>query len=135
MTAGSSQEDGSAAPGSLRISFAAGERPYMFWVSHWTRQPEGRLRFKVLSKSFPDRSLEVLVLAEGTRALRRPMASLHVSPDFPTGWLEHWIQTLATELGTRFELFDLRSIESAEEWWAIARRLGWTLSSDQHSAA
>jgi hypothetical protein len=128
MPAAFSEGASSGLPTSLRIRLAAGERPYLFWVSHWTQQPEGRCRYKILSKALPDRSLEVIVLQEGTRPRRQPIAQLQIPSDSPSGWLERWVETLAEELETRFERFDLRSIESVEEWRTLARRLGWTRS-------
>ena len=127
MPVGSFEGAGSSAPASLRIRFAAGERPHLFWVSHWTQEPEGRRRYKILSKSLPDGSLEVLVLQEGHDVQRRPVAQLQVPSDSPAGWLELWVETLAGELQTRFQRFDLRSVENVDEWRALAQKLGWSL--------
>ncbi len=114
-------------PASLRIRFSAGERPYLFWVSGWSEPPEGRCRYKILSKSLPDRSLDVLVLQEGGGVRRQTVASIQVPADSPAGWLERWVDTVAGELAVRFERFDLRYIENVNEWRSIAKRLGWTL--------
>ena len=113
-------------PASLRIRFSAGERPYLFWVSDWSDPPEGRSRYKILSKSLPDRSLDVLVLQEGGPVQRRALAQIQVPVDSPAGWLERWVDMLGAELAVRFECFDLRDVENVNEWRSIAQRLGWT---------
>lgn len=125
MAAGSGDVADPGLPGTLRIRFSGGERPHLFWISAWTQQPEGRCRYKVLSKSRADRSVEVLVLQDGARGLRQPVARLDVPEDSPAGWLDRWVETLADELCTHFERFDLRGIATAEEWREVARRLGW----------
>ncbi len=98
----------------------------MFWVSDWSEPPEDRCRYKILSKLRPDRSLDVLVLREGGQVRRRPIASVQVPADSPAGWLERWVDTVGGELAVRFERFDLRHVESANEWRTLAQRLGWT---------
>ncbi len=113
-------------PTSLRIRFAAGERPYLFWVSDWSDPPEERSRYKVLSKSLPDRSLDVLVLQESGPLQRQTLAHIQVPTDSPAGWLERWVDMLGAELAVRFERFDLRDVEDVNEWRSIAQRLGWT---------
>ncbi|MFQ5514262.1 MAG: hypothetical protein ACE5FG_07440 [Myxococcota bacterium] len=112
-------------PSTLRIRFRAGERPHLFWVTRWHRDPTERYRFKVLSKARADRTIEVIVLREGERMRRQPLVHLELPADVPSGWLERWIDTLSTELGTRFESFDLRDVGSADEWRRVAARLGW----------
>ncbi len=129
-----SQEANAALPASLRIRFSAGERPHLFWVSHWSEEPEGRCRYKILSKSLPDRSLEVLVLEEGSRVRHRAVAQIQLPADSPSGRLERWVETLAEDIGARFELFDLRHVQSAKEWCAVARRLGWMPDSERGPA-
>lgn len=115
-----------ALPASLRIHFEKGERPYIFWVSHWVPHDGDRCRFKVLSKSLPDRALEILVLREGAATRRKTLAHLELPAGFPSGWLERWVETLAGELETRFEAFDLKSIQTHAEWQEVAVRLGWS---------
>jgi hypothetical protein len=113
-------------PASLRIRFGKGERPYVFWDSQWVQQDGDRALFKVLSKLRPDRSLEVLVVREGNTTRRKTLAHLRLPRSAPSGWLEHWVDTLATELGTRFEAFDLKNVVSQAEWREVAVRMGWS---------
>lgn len=120
--------DGAPIPTTLRIRFAAGERPHCFWVSTGSRQrasPDAPARYKVLSKRRPDRSLLALVVEEDPSGVRRGMLRLEVPADAPSGWLAHLVGRLADDLGTRFRRFDLEAVKSAEEWRATARRLGW----------
>ena len=109
-------------PTTLRIAFAAGERPYAFWVS---QRSDPGARFKVLSKRLPDRSLDVLVVEEPPSARPRGIARLDVPATAPSGWLDHWVQTLGRDLGVEFVRFDVSSVANVEEWRAHVRRMGW----------
>jgi hypothetical protein len=79
----------------------------------------------VLSKRRADQSLLVLVVEEQLRGTRRGVLRLEVPADAPSGWLGHLVGRLEDDLRTRFECFDLQAVESADEWRATARRLGW----------
>jgi len=107
----------------LRIRFADGERPHLFWVS----PTAGGRRFKILSKKRLDGSVEALVIEEAARQ-RRPLARVEVEPSAPAGWLSHWVDTVATELRVDFRFFDLRAVSSADEWNRVADQLGWVRS-------
>ncbi len=119
---------------SLRISFSRGERPYLFWVSHWTVAPVGRARYKILSKKFEDKTIEVLVIQE-SQGRRDTVAQVTLPNDLPSGWISRWVDILSGDLKTQFEVFDLRSIQTAEEWRDIAARLGWSAGRQSESHA
>jgi len=90
----------------------------------WIHEDGKRVRYKVLSKSRPNRTLEVLVLQQGHA--RKALAHIEVPAHFPAGWLERWVRSLGTDLGSQFQEFDLRHIQTPEEWTQIATRLGWS---------
>jgi hypothetical protein len=108
-------------PRALHIAFASGERPHRFWVAG---SRAGSVH-KILSKSLPDRSLDVVVVEEGPDRRRRTLARVQVPRSFPSGWLERWVEVLAEELSLRFRSYDLRDIETVEEWRIVAARYGW----------
>lgn len=62
---------------------------------------------------------------DSTEGLPRTLARVQVPRDFPAGWLERWVEVLAEELSLRFRSYDLRDIETVEEWRSVARRYGW----------
>jgi len=105
-------------PGVLHVHFARGERPHLFWVSP---APDP---IKVLSKRCADGSLEVLIVHDAG-AQRQVLAHTEVPADAPSGGLAHWVERWAEELGTRFRRYDLRHVESAEQWLETAAELGW----------
>ena len=104
--------------GVLHVHFARGERPHLFWVS------PGPSPLKVLSKSRADGSLEVLIVRDAGPQ-RQVLARTDVPADAPSGWLAHWVERFAEEQGTRFRRYDLRHVESAEQWLETAKELGW----------
>jgi hypothetical protein len=114
-------------PGVLHVHFARGERPHVFWVS------PGPTPIKVLSKRRADGSLEVLVVREDGRQ-RQVLARSEVPADAPSGGLSHWVERFAEEQGTRFRRYDLRHVESAEQWLEAAAELGWLGSSRRDRA-
>ena len=105
-------------PGVLHVHFARGERPHLFWVS------PGPEPTKVLSKRCADGSLEVLIVRDAGLQ-RLLLARTEVPADAPSGWLAHWVERFAEEQGTRFRRYDLRHVESAEQWLETAAELGW----------
>lgn len=105
-------------PGVLHVHFARGERPHLFWVS------SGPAPLKVLSKRRADGTLEVLVVQDGG-AQRQVLVRSEVPADAPSGWLSHWVERFAEEQGARFRRYDLRHVESAEQWLETAAELGW----------
>ncbi len=110
----------------LRIRFAEGERPHLFWVSARADVPGRNVRYKILSKRRPDGSIEVIVIEEGSGPTRRCLKREDIPAGTPAGWLSRWVDELASSLGIRFQCFDLREIESEAEWQERAERLGWT---------
>ena len=110
-------------PSSLRIHFAKGERPHLFWVS----SPDTKTGewVKILSKRRADATIEVLVVRAGGGLPRRVLAHLEIPVDTPSGWLSGWVDTLARDLDARFHAYDLRSIDSAAAWTDTALRIGW----------
>lgn len=116
---------GPGLPKALRIRFAHGERPHRFWVSPWTSDDGGPVRYKVLSKQRRDARLEALVVAERRDGTRLPLGQVRIPRDAPAGWLSRWVDTLAGELEVEFELVDLAPVRTVEEWREWARRLGW----------
>jgi len=121
----SSQTPQTGYPATLRIHFSRGERPYIFWISNWVPQDGEEWRFKVISKHHADRTLEVLVIQEGSDSRRKSIGHLKLPRDHPSGWLENWVRSLEDELGTRFHSYDLRNVQTQEEWQEVATRLGW----------
>ncbi len=119
----------------LQIRFAAGERPHLFWVSRWEHGRDEATRYKVLTKRRSDASLDVLVLEERISGPRRRLARESVPSTRPSGWLSHWVSELERSLDTRFVEFDLRRVESRDEWRRIARRLGWSLAEEPRENA
>lgn len=109
-------------PTTLRIQFVAGERPYAFWVS---AQGKPGVRYKVLSKRLPDRSMDVLVVEQARRGRPRGIARLDVPASAPSGWLDHWVETLGRDLGVEFVRFDVSAVGSLEDWRSHVRRMGW----------
>jgi hypothetical protein len=105
-------------PGALHVHFARGERPHVFWVS------PGPDPIKVLSKRRGDGSLEVLIVQDAGPK-RQVLTRTEVPADAPSGWLAHWVERFAEEQGTRFQRYDLRHVESAEQWLETAAELGW----------
>ena len=105
-------------PGVLHVHFARGERPHLFWVS------AGPQPIKVLSKRCADGSLEVLVVRDAG-AQRQVLARTEVPVDAPSGSLTHWVERFSEEQGTPFRRYDLRHVESAEQWLETAAELGW----------
>ncbi len=105
-------------PGALHVHFARGERPHLFWVS------PGPDPIKVLSKRCADGSVEVLIVQDAG-SQRQVLARTEVPADAPSGWLVHWVERFAEEQGTRFRRYDLRHVESAEQWLETAAELGW----------
>lgn len=124
---GGTDREAASFPSTLRIRFGEAERPYLFWISSWVEDGEGSVRFKVLSKQRPDRSLEVLVIQEGDNGRRKTVAHVEVPRSFPSGWLERWVTLLAYDLSTAFESFDLRQVQTHAQWVEVAARLGWSL--------
>ena len=116
---------GPGLPTALRIRFAQGERPHRFWVSPWTSDARGSVRYKVLSKQRRDGQLEALVVSERRDGARLPLGQVRIPRDAPSGWVSRWVETLAAELEVQFEPVDLSPVRTAEEWRAWARRLGW----------
>ncbi len=110
----------------LRIRFAEGERPHLFWVSARADVVGRKVRYKILSKRRPDSSIEVIVIEEGSGQTRRCLKREDVPAGTPAGWLSRWVSELASSLGIRFHCFDLREIESEAEWQERTERLGWT---------
>lgn len=111
---------------SLRIHFTRGERPYVFWVSEWSRQAAPHCRYKILSKRRADAALEVLVVEEREDGGRRALAEEIVPADHPSGWLERWAEDFGASVGVRLQSFDLRHVETRDEWSALAETLGWS---------
>ena len=110
----------------LRIRFAAGERPHLFWVSDGrSARGDAAPVYKVLSKAVPGGALEAVLVEEDLDGLRRGLARVDVPPEYPAGWLTRWVETVAEEFGARFRLYDLRSVASADEWAILAGQLGW----------
>ena len=116
----------------LRIRFAEGERPHLFWVSARADVPGRNVRYKILSKRRPDGSIEVIVIEEGSGPTRRCLKREDIPAGTPAGWLSRWVDELASSLGIRFQCFDLREIESEAEWQERAERLGWTRGERVH---
>ena len=125
MERGAPTQSSSGLPSSLRIHFGRGERPHVFWISPETDVDGRRTTFKVLSKSYSDGRLDVLLLEEPDRGRRRPIARLAVPSDAPSGWLYQWITRVEDELGVRFSRYDLRRVDTPEQWRQTADRLGW----------
>lgn len=119
---------GEGLPVSLRIRFAAGERPHLFWLSRCEVSSRSDSTFKILSKSLADGTIEVIVIEEPSRGRRRPLAQVELPPETPAGWLTRWVDMVSNELGRGFHRYDLRTVDSADEWRAVAAKLGWTRS-------
>ncbi len=106
---------------SLRICFADGDRPFLFWLS---TRAAGKQRYKILSKRARSGDFEILVVEEQARS-RRVLAHKRLARDLPSGWLPQWVDRLARDLEVSFRCYDLRGIETPAEWNQIARALGW----------
>ncbi|MCP4006770.1 MAG: hypothetical protein GY725_21530 [bacterium] len=119
----------------LRIQFAEGERPHVFWISRWQRGRSQAQRYKVLSKRLKDGTLDVWVIEESISGARRRLARETVPADLPAGWLTHWVSALGESLGTSFSKFDLSRIQDREEWRRVARDLGWTRGDSSEDTA
>ena len=109
-------------PATLRIRFGQGERPHLFWVG---ADASRKLRIKVLSKRTRDGRLVMRVLEESGRA-RRLLVDRELERSTPSGWIEHWVDRLGHELGVTLRCYDLRHVETPEQWTAVAHALGWT---------
>ncbi len=120
---GASRRDSSV---NLRICFAEGERPHLFWVSARADLGGRNVRYKILSKRRPDGSIEVIVIEDCSGQARRCIKREDIPARTPAGWLSRWVSELASALGIRFHCFDLREIETEAEWQDRAERLGWT---------
>ena len=117
----------------LRINFAKGERPYLFWVSRWAYLDSERIRYKILSKQISHGALEVLVVQEQSGGNRDTVAQLTLPARLPGGWLSRWVEMLSGELKAQFEVFDLRGVQTPEEWRRVVNRLGWSLGSESRN--
>ncbi len=114
-------------PANLRIRFASGERPHLFWVSTWADGPDPCARYKILSKRRACGSIEVIVIEERGRRGRRCLAREDVPAKAPAGWLSHWVSELGRSLSIDFHCFDLSWVETEAEWRESARQLGWVI--------
>ncbi len=119
-------QKGPGLPIVLRVRFVEGERPYRFWVSGWSPGDRGPVRYKILSKRLAGQAIEALVVEEQSQGGRTSIGRVEVPPEVPSGWLQRWVDTLAAELGVRFESVDLTGLETPEAWLERARRLGWS---------
>jgi len=126
MSAGSHSN---LARASLRICFASGDRPHLFWLA---ADRTRKLRYKILSKRLASGEIELLVLEEAGDT-RRVLAHKTLEPGLPSGWLQQWVARLGRDLEVLFRCYDLRDIETADAWSRTAEHLGWRLPSGRRS--
>lgn len=110
---------------SLKISFARGERPHLFWVSDWSAALGSWRRWKILSKRTASGAIDVCVVEERSDGQRRTLARHTLPPDQPAGWLDRWANDFASDLEVKLLRFDLRGVRSEAEWLERVRTLGW----------
>jgi len=115
-----------SAPRALRIRFVDGERPHLFWLATSERD---KITFKVLSKRDRQSRIVVLVVEDAGRA-RRVLAHRSLPLDVPSGWLSQWVARLERDLMVRFRCYDLRHVQTKEEWVRTVKALGWLRDSE-----
>jgi hypothetical protein len=66
-----------------------------------------------------------VLIVQDAEIQRQVLARTEVPSDAPSGWLVHWVERFAEEQGKSFRRYDLRHVESAEQWLETATELGW----------
>ena len=102
--------------------------PHKYWISNWAKDdayPAG-FRYKLLSvRPEPDDLIELMLVLEQPGGQKMVMKHLDVSPSAFDRTAQTFVEGLSEAYGLDFELLDLSSVRTSEEFERVVSEAGW----------